>query len=88
MKRLEFAGVKLLQETLTILSVFPAGMSVADCMAEIRKQAGITLSLPSAGKAGALCPSCGAGQLLGPYKIDGLRLQRCSLKCGYSEVVF
>lgn len=33
------------------------------------------------------CPSCGRGQLVGPYVLDGLRIMRCSVKCGYSEAV-
>lgn len=32
------------------------------------------------------CPEC-SGSLVGPYKIDGLRIFRCSEKCGYSEVI-
>ena len=31
------------------------------------------------------CPSCGRGILVGPYQVEGLRIMRCSLKCGYSE---
>lgn len=33
------------------------------------------------------CPSCKRGVLYGPYKVSGLKVLRCSKKCGYSEVV-
>jgi len=33
------------------------------------------------------CPSCKVGRIVGPWSIDGLKIVRCSLKCGYSRVV-
>ena len=33
------------------------------------------------------CASCGSGLMVGPYVVDNLKIVRCSLKCGYSEVV-
>ena len=33
------------------------------------------------------CPACGRGTMIGPYKIEGLKIMRCSLKCGYSGIV-
>ena len=33
------------------------------------------------------CPSCNGAFLVGPYKLDGLLIIRCSKKCGYSEVI-
>ena len=34
-----------------------------------------------------LCQSCNQGVLIGPYSVDGLKIVRCSKKCGYSEVI-
>ena len=34
------------------------------------------------------CMSCGKGVLVGPYHIDGILVIRCSVKCGYSEVIW
>ncbi len=33
------------------------------------------------------CPSCKHGVLVGPYNMDGLKIFRCSRKCGYSMAV-
>lgn len=34
-----------------------------------------------------MCKSCGNGVLVGPYKVDGNLLFRCTKKCGYSELI-
>lgn len=33
------------------------------------------------------CPSCKHGVLVGPYNMHGLKIFRCSRKCGYSMAV-
>ena len=33
------------------------------------------------------CPACGHDMLPRIYSVDGLKIMRCSRKCGYSEVV-
>lgn len=33
------------------------------------------------------CPSCKKGVLVGPYNVEGLKVVRCSKKCGYSEAI-
>lgn len=96
MEQLKFASVKSLHETLTVLSVFPAEMSLAICIKEMRKHielvsldGSITAHNPGAVKKRktTLCRRCDVGHMVGPYEIDGLQIVRCSKKCGYSELV-
>lgn len=51
------------------------------------KKVGAPNGQTSGKKSYKACPSCGKGKIVGLWKMGGLKIARCSKKCGYSEVI-